>query len=961
MEGIFVQLSFLLYLSLFYLFPALEADETNMTAGCVKKERDALVRLKQDLDDPSGRLSSWIGSDCCRWTGVSCSNRTGNVIKLDLRSYDCYLEGDQDGANNLNSSCLRGKISPSLLELEHLNYLDLSMNNFQSNPVPEFLGSLENLSYLDLSYSKFAGLVPSHLGNLSNLRYLDLSSNFPNSSQSSIWVSDLNWITHLTSLEYLNLGFVNLSLASYHWLQALSKLPSLSKLYLPYCELQNLPHSLPNVNFTSLTVIDISSNNFQPSMPDWLFYLTSLSMLDLSYNEIKGDISVLLTILEGCCNGSLEELYLVSDQLSGQLPTSLASFKKLRYLYLFDNLISGPIPSSLGSLSTLEGLDLSYNKMNGSIPQSLGKLTKLNALSLFQNFWEGVLSQDHFQGLRNLEYLQLSSSNKRIVLNMSSDWVPPFSLKFLRISSCNLGPSFPAWLRTQKNLSRMHLNDVGISDTIPDWFWKLSPHIDWLDFSNNQLKGVLPNSLEFSFDALVDFSFNCLEGTIPFRHNVPYLNLANNLLSGPIPTNVGQVMPTLKFLNLSGNFLNGSIPTSIGDTKSLQRLDLSNNMLTGEIHDQWNHFQELLVLDLSVNNLSGSIPSSIFSLPKLQWLKLNGNKLSGQLSFLSVNCRGLVLLDVGENALSGEIPKWIGDCRTSLSVLKLRSNLFSNNIPEQVCNLSNLHILDLADNNLSGPLPSCLGNLTSLRVESTFEPVSTYQLYPFIPQMELVVKGREFNFSNILKLVNSIDLSSNNLLGTIPEGIANLLILGTLNLSHNQLTGKIPEKMGSLGRLETLDLSSNQLSGSIPPSMSSMTFLNHLNLSHNDLSGPIPSTNQFQTFNDPSIYEGNAGLCGNPLPTKCNTSNATESENEEHAREVDNGDEDNNDTISFSIGVGLGFVCGFLGIIGTLVLNKSWRCIYFQFIDGLIDRLFADVARNNTYRHRIMRSNLAGC
>ncbi|CDP12881.1 unnamed protein product [Coffea canephora] len=880
MEGISISIRLLslLLLSLFCLFPVLEANGTNVTAGCIKEEREALVRVKQGLEDPSGRLSSWIGEDCCRWKGVSCNNQTGNVVKLDLRSYGCYLNGGQDDPSNLNPSCMSGKISSSLLDLKHLNYLDLSMNNFQNNPVPEFLGSLDELSYLDLSYSNFAGLVPPHLGNLSNLRYLDLSSNSLNSSQPGIWIADLSWITHLTSLEYLNLGFVNLSMVSDHWLKAFNKLPSLTKLYLPFCELQNLPHSLPHMNFTALTVIDISSNSFQPSIPEWLFNLTSLSFLDLSYNDIRGDIR--------------------------------------------------PIPASVGSLLNLEGLDLSYNRLNGSIPQSMGKLTKLNALYLLQNFLEGVLSQNHFQGLRNLEYLQVSSSNKSIVFNMSSDWVPPFSLKFIKIESCNVGPTFPAWLRTQKNLSRMHINNAGISDTIPDWFWELSPQISWLDFSNNQLKGVLPNSLEFALngnDALVDLSFNRLEGTVPFWHKVTYLNLAHNLLSGSIPTSID----------------------SISEMKTLQRLDLSNNNLTGEIPEQWNHCQELLVLDLSINSLSGNIPSSIFSIPKLQWLKLNGNTFSGELSFPSVNCKDLIFLDIGENELTGKIPTWIGESLASLSELKLRSNMFSNNIPEQLCHLSHLHVLDLADNILSGPIPSCLGNLTSFRVKSSIEPVSTYQLYPFIPQMELVVKGREFNFSNILGLLNSIDLSSNNLVGTIPEEITDLLILGTLNLSNNHFTGKIPEKMGSLRRLETLDLSYNQLSGQIPPSMSSMTLLNHLNLSHNNLSGPIPSTNQFLTFNDPSIYQGNAGLCGNPLPTRCNASNSADTENQDSTGNGDSEDENekHDEVISFSIGVGLGFVFGLLGIIGSLLLNKSWRNTYFHYIDGFLKRALAGVAK----------------
>ena len=160
---------------------------------------------------------------------------------------------------------LRGVLSPSLLELKYLNYLDLSYNDFQGIPIPNFIGSLNNLTYLNLSYASFAGMIPPHLGNLSNLLYLDLSVNCP-----PVLTSNLNWLSGLSSLKYLSLNGENLSEATTNWLQTVNLPPSL------------LEGSCPFVNLIiSLKIFPLSTlRHFQ--------YLISLLM------------SFLLQFLNGC-------------------------------------------------------------------------------------------------------------------------------------------------------------------------------------------------------------------------------------------------------------------------------------------------------------------------------------------------------------------------------------------------------------------------------------------------------------------------------------------------------------------------------------------------------------------------------------------------------------------------------------------------------------------------------------
>ncbi|XP_065873157.1 receptor-like protein EIX2 [Euphorbia lathyris] len=771
-----------------------------------------------------------------------------------------------------------------------------------------------------------------------------------------MWVSDLNWITRFSHLQYLNLGDVDLSLASTTWLHSVNMLPSLEQLHLPRSELQNFPDSIPQSNFSNLKILNLENNLLNTSFPQWLFNISTLVKLqfmgcqiigslpadgwgklcnlvslDLPYNELSGRIDEFLGSLSECSNSSLEELDFWDNQLNGEIPELIGGFKNLKILWLGENSISGSIPSSIGNLSFLESFYLPANAMDGTIPDTIGQLSNLVLIDLSRNSWKGVLSETHFLRLTKLKTFGVSSLRMSLAVNISHDWIPPFSLDYMEISACNLGSMFPLWIQTQTDLSFLILKDDALSGAIPDWLWKLSPELISLDLSSNQFKGKVPSSLVFGSEAWVDLHSNYLEGSLPIWTNVKDLNLDDNTFSGPISMKFCKGMPLLRTLLLSGNFLNGSIPQCISGLKDLMTLDLSNNNFSGNIQIPWEELS-VRVVDLSKNNLTGEIPSSICSSPNLNVLKLFGNRLSGEILRSLENCTGLNILDLGENMFSGNIPELIAEWLPDLEALGLRGNLFDGGITEQLCRLFYLHILDLANNDFSGFIPSCIGNLSGVQSPSIYYPSVIYSLVLYEEKMELIMKGRQVEQIRILGIVNAIDLSNNDFRGEIPEEIADLAYLGSLNLSWNHLTGKIPEKFRDLNRLETLDLSCNKLSGPIPLSMVSMTFLNYLNLSNNNLSGPIPTANQFQTFNDPSIYEGNSYLCGVPLTTECSNSNADDFP---RANDVESEDDDWIEMKWFYIGMAPGFVLGFWVVFGTLAIKKSWRHAYFSFVDNV--------------------------
>ncbi|CDP18613.1 unnamed protein product [Coffea canephora] len=139
--------------------------------------------------------------------------------------------------------------------------------------------------------------------------------------------------------------------------------------------------------------------------------------------------------------------------------------------------------------------------------------------------------------------------------------------------------------------------------------------------------------------------------------------------------------------------------------------------------------------------------------------------------------------------------------------------------------LPNLEYLDLSFNQIFGSIPKQIGNLSKLIYLDFWANELSGKIPPEI-----------CNLRNLTHL----DFESNQLSGPIPVVMGNLISLQFLYLCQNNLTGAIPKSLGNLTNLIILYLYENQLSGSIFKEVGDLKFLTDMELGENQLNGSIP-------------------------------------------------------------------------------------------------------------------------
>nr|CAB3468253.1 unnamed protein product [Digitaria exilis] len=312
-------------------------------------------------------------------------------------------------------------------------------------------------------------------------------------------------------------------------------------------------------------------------------------------------------------------------------------------------------------------------------------------------------------------------------------------------------------------------------------------------------------------------------------------------------------------LDLPGQNLIGSVPVSVCALRSLTRLDLSNNSLTGAFPSAALYAcAELRFLDLSINQLFGLLPRDIdrLSPETMEHLNLSANGFSGEVPVAVARLPALNSLLLDSNLFTGAYPATEISNLAGLKVLTLGYNTFAPTpIPIEFAKLTNLTYLLMYEMSLTWEIPEDLASLTELTLLSLGSNNLTGSILVWVwhcqklKYLDLYDNGLSGGLTRNVTAVNLIelDVSSNQLTGEIPEELAkphgahchqNLQYLDPYN---NGLSGELTRNVTALN-LIYLDVAANQLSGDFPAKIwSSFPKLTWVIIQNNSFTGTLPA------------------------------------------------------------------------------------------------------------------------
>lgn len=564
-----------------------------------------------------------------------------------------------------------------------------------------------------------------------------------------------------------------------------------------------------------VTEINLSDNNLTGHLPTELDQLERLEKLDLSSNQIRYIFPQGIDSLE-----HLTDLYLDNNQLSGAFQPNMCTFPNLKSLRLNSNNFSGAIPAPIDSLKNLTELNLSNNDFSGklppmahllklerlylnnnnftdSVPQGLALCSKLKQLHVNNNFFT------YLPGLDTLAYFsRLYAQNNKFSFGDLEHNMGVYDFKYSPQDSIET----ETWkiINQGDALTQLATTTDGTAN-IYQWK-KLTGAGTGEVGTNDSILSIAHAMADHAGDYICEVRSSIVPGLTLLRRLCHLTVTPDSLVLVALYNSTGGNSWTNR-----SNWLSGTLDTWFGVT-----LDPLTRRVTA--------------LDLSHNNLQGSIPAEIQELSELATLSLAGNQLD-ELPDLSA-MPALASVDVSQNLLTFE------DLEPNMSlgglVYSPQSLYYINPQKTIVKNEGETVTMQTQIGGLANIYQWKKDGTTDVGFDSETFTISNLDpshsgIYSCLVQNSNV-PGLEFMRRDIQLVIGSDSLALLALYNHA-DG-ANWTNTWDLGASMSSWYGVTVEN----GRVTALNLSNNQLSGTVPAELTALDSLASLYLNQNDIS-----------------------------------------------------------------------------------------------------------------------------